>query len=167
MTLPPDVRALFARVKLLFLDVDGVLTDGGVWITENGDELRRFDARDGAGLIMLRERGIDVVFLAHEFSRSMVHRGRKLRVHHTQNGVENKLATAQAMASGLEIRMQDVAYCGDDLEDLPLLQSAGLALTVPEAPDAVKAHATYVTTRPGGRGAVREICDLLLDARGQ
>lgn len=165
MALPPELRQRFAQVRLLSLDVDGVLTDGGVWLTEFGDELRRFDTRDGDGVMTLRDCGIEVVFVSLSTSRSMVHRGRKLRVHNAQNGVESKLDTIESIAQAMGYRMAQVAHCGDDLDDLPLLQSVGLPLAVADAVAQVKAVAAYVTERPGGRGAVREICDLLLAAR--
>ncbi len=165
MALPPELRQRFAQIRLLSLDVDGVLTDGGVWYTEYGDELRRFDARDGDGLMTLRDCGIEVVFVSLSTARAMVHRGRKLRIHNAQNGVESKLETVESIAQGMGLRMAEVAHCGDDLDDLPLLQSVGLPLAVADAIAEIRAAAAYVTERPGGRGAVREICDLLLRAR--
>ncbi len=165
MALTPELRQRFAQIRLLSLDVDGVLTDGGIWYTEYGDELRRFDARDGDGLLTLRDCGIEVVFVSLSPARAMVHRGRKLRIHTTQNGLENKLETVEAIAQGMDLRLAQVAHCGDDLDDLPLLQSVGLPLAVADAVAQVKAAAAYVTERAGGRGAVREICDLLLAAR--
>jgi len=165
LALTPELRQRFAQIRLLSLDVDGVLTDGGVWYTEYGDELRRFDTRDGDGLMTLRDCGIEVVFVSLSPARAMVHRGRKLRIHTTQNGLENKLDTVESIAQGMDLRLTQVAHCGDDLDDLPLLQSVGLPLAVADAVAQVRAAAAYVTERPGGRGAVREICDLLLAAR--
>jgi 3-deoxy-D-manno-octulosonate 8-phosphate phosphatase (KDO 8-P phosphatase) len=160
--LTPDLLTIFAQVKLLALDVDGVLTDGGLYYTESGEELKKFNVKDGLGLKQVIQAGIEVAFITTSSSSATLQRARKLGVSHVFLSVENKLEILQDLCQTLQIDLKQVAYVGDDLVDLKTLYAVGLPLTVSDAMlDNIKA-AAYVTRLGGGQGAVREICDLLL-----
>ncbi|MBW4613046.1 MAG: HAD-IIIA family hydrolase [Desmonostoc vinosum HA7617-LM4] len=157
-----ELRSRFSQVKLLALDVDGVLTDGGLYYTDAGEELKKFNVKDGLGLKLLMQAGIDVAIITASTSTSVLHRAKKLGINYTFIGVENKLSVLENLCQKLNISLEQVAYMGDDLNDIPILQMVGCPLTVADAMSANKAHAIYITELAGGQGAVREICDRLL-----
>lgn len=159
------VRAKAKRVRLLLLDVDGVLTDGGIVIDDRGVETKRFDVRDGQGIALLLSAGIDVGFITARKSRIVHLRARELGVTLVYQGVRNKLDIYQTLKRKLNLRDQDIAYAGDDLGDLKILSCAGLAITVPIAGPPMNRIAHYVTMAAGGHGAVREIAEILLTAQ--
>ena len=152
----------FPRVKLLALDVDGVLTDGGLYYTETGEEIKKFNVKDGLGLKRLMASGIHVALISASSSQATFHRAKKLGITHVFTGVDNKLTTLEALCELLQLDLGDVAYMGDDWVDVPVLEAVGLSITVADAIAEAKACATYVTERGGGQGAVREVCDLIL-----
>ena len=154
------------RVRLAIFDVDGVLTDGLLYLADSGEEIKAFNSRDGHGMKMLRESGVELAIITGRTSRSVELRAKNLGVELLFQGVSDK---ARAFAELLAARQLDAAataYMGDDVVDLPVLRRCGLALTVPDAPFAVKQHADYVTRAPGGRGAAREVCELIMHAQG-
>jgi 3-deoxy-D-manno-octulosonate 8-phosphate phosphatase (KDO 8-P phosphatase) len=147
-------------VRLLALDVDGVLTDGGVYYGENGTVSRKFNVRDGVGIQKVLRRGVEVAFVSAGTTRSIHYRARTLGVRHVLTGVADKRAEVEKLCRKLKVPMAAVAHVGDDLNDLPLLAAVGTPLTVADAAPEIRAAALYVTRRQGGAGAVREICDL-------
>jgi len=155
-----------ARVRLLTLDVDGVLTDGGLYFGEDGRQWRRFNVKDGLGIKRAVAAGTEVALITASHTDAIHHRGKVLGLRHVLVGVEDKLAALTPLAADLGIGLEAVAHMGDDLNDLPVLAAVGLPLTVTGAVDDVVAAAAYVTEKRGGEGAVREICDLLVMARG-
>ncbi|HET6796343.1 MAG TPA: HAD hydrolase family protein [Gemmatimonadales bacterium] len=159
------------RVRLLGLDVDGVLTDNGVYIGPiAGDriELKRFDIQDGLGLILLRTAGLPVVWVSGRSSEATALRAAELRVEDLlQVPGPRKVLALDELLSRRGIGWDDVAFVGDDLADLPVLRRVGLPIAVANAVPEVKAAATYVTRAAGGHGAVREVIELLLRARGE
>lgn len=157
-----DLSARLARVKLLALDVDGTLTDGGLYYTDSGEELKKFNVKDGQGLNLLLKAGIEVAIITASASTSTLHRARKLGITHTFIGVENKLSTLKDLCQKLDIDLSQVAYVGDDINDLAVMQAIGCPLTVADAMPTNLTEAIYVTQKAGGQGAVREICDLLI-----
>ena len=163
--------AAAGRVRLLGLDVDGVLTDNGVYIGPvAGDrvELKRFDIQDGLGLILLRTAGLPVVWVSGRSSEATALRAAELRVEDViQVPGPRKLAALGELLERRGIEWSEVAFVGDDLADLPLLRRVGLPIAVANAVPDVKAAAAYVTRAAGGHGAVREIIELLLRARGE
>jgi 3-deoxy-D-manno-octulosonate 8-phosphate phosphatase (KDO 8-P phosphatase) len=163
MSLDLDARA--RAVRLLSCDVDGVLTDGRVYVDDDGRETKAFHALDGFGLKRLADAGIVVAWITGSPSESVVHRARRLGVVHVLRGTDDKLPGWERLRAALGVPADACAHIGDDLPDLPLMQRCVLAATVPHAPDAVKRHAHYVTRREGGYGAVRELAELILDAR--
>ncbi len=163
---PSSVRKKAARIKLLLLDVDGVLTDGGIYIDNRGIETKRFDVRDGQGITLLRRAGIIVGFMTGRSSKIVRIRARELGVGIIYQGVQNKAEAYQRIKQKSRLADRSVAYVGDDIADLPILRRVGLAIVVRDAWDGIRPYADYVTQAKGGRGAVREVCELLLNAQG-
>ena len=159
------------RVRLLGLDVDGVLTDNGVYIgpiAGNRVELKRFDIQDGLGLILLRTAGLPVVWVSGRSSEATALRAAELRVEEVlQVPGPRKLAAFEEVLQRRGVEWGEVAFVGDDLADLPLLRRVGLPIAVANAVPDVKAAASYITRAAGGHGAVREVIELLLRARGE
>jgi 3-deoxy-D-manno-octulosonate 8-phosphate phosphatase (KDO 8-P phosphatase) len=162
-------RALARQLKLIGFDVDGVLTDNGIYLGTVGDhpvELKRFHIQDGLGLRMLKEAGLTVVFASARESTASELRGRELKVDEVLQN-KKKLPTFEAMLSRRGIGWEETAFVGDDLPDLPLLRRAALPIAVANAVQEIKEAARVVTQRAGGQGAVREVAELILEARGQ
>ncbi len=161
-----ELKKNFARVKLLALDVDGVLTDGGLYYTEKGEELKKFNVKDGMGLKLIMEAGVEVAIVTASPSASVSFRAQKLGITHVFCGVEDKLRVVKELCQKLQLGLDEVAYVGDDINDLSLLETVGCPLTVADAIAVNKDVAIYVTKQPGGYGAVREICDHILLNKG-
>ncbi|MFV2089323.1 MAG: cytidylyltransferase domain-containing protein [Pseudomonadales bacterium] len=162
-TMPMKLCA--GRVELLVLDVDGTLTDGGMYYSATGEALKRFNTRDAHGMALLESAGIDIAVMTAEDSPSVHSRMEKLGIRDYFPAVVEKLPLLREVAASHGLSLQQVAYMGDDLGDLDCLQAAGLALCPTDAVPEIRAAAHYVTSAAAGHGAVREICDLLLDAR--
>jgi 3-deoxy-D-manno-octulosonate 8-phosphate phosphatase (KDO 8-P phosphatase) len=161
-----DVQKRARAVKLLIFDVDGVLTDGGLFFGDDGQEYKSFNSRDGHGIKMLRQSGVDVAILTGRTSQVVLHRARNLGISRIIQGSHDKLPSYLAMLAETGLKAEETAYMGDDIVDLPVLRRCGLALTVPDAPPEVLARAHHVTRALGGRGAAREACELILRAQG-
>ncbi len=162
-------KALMERlraVRLLSLDVDGVLTDGGLYYDDDGRQMRKFNVKDGLGIKRAMEAGVAVAVISASTTPSIGHRGATLGITHVFTGVEEKLETLKTVCRDLGIGLEAVAHMGDDLNDLPVLAAVGCPLTVADAVDEVREAALHITGRSGGKGAVREICDRLVMARG-
>ena len=162
-------RTLARQLKLVGFDVDGVLTDSGIYLGTVGDhpvELKRFHIQDGLGLRMLKEAGLIVVFASARESASSELRGRELKVDEVLQD-KKKLPVFEAMLARRGIAWEETAFVGDDLPDLPLLRRAALPIAVANAVPEIKEAAHVVTERAGGQGAAREVAELILDARGQ
>ncbi len=155
----------FKSVKLLSLDVDGVLTDGGLYYADDGRQLRKFNVKDGLGMKRALEAGMEVAIVSAGTMPSIRHRGEILGIRHVFTAVADKLETVEALCGELGIGLAEVAHVGDDLPDLALMERIGCPLSVAGAVPEVLDVAAYVTERPGGEGAVREICDLVVASR--
>jgi 3-deoxy-D-manno-octulosonate 8-phosphate phosphatase (KDO 8-P phosphatase) len=153
------------RVQLLVLDVDGVLTDGRIYLTERGEELKVFDVRDGSGIVAVRAAGIRVAIISGRSTPAVDRRASELGIELVRQGVRDKGTEIEAVIATLAVDRADVACVGDDTGDLAMFARCGLSVAVADAHQDVIAKADWVTSRPGGRGAVREVCDLLLSAR--
>lgn len=153
-------------IRLIAFDVDGIMTDGGLYLSDTGDEFKRFNSLDGHGLKMLVASGVELAIITGRTSRCVELRAQNLGIRHLFQGVENKLATMQELLQRLNIAADAAAYMGDDVVDLPVMRRVALAITVPEAPQIVRDHAHYVSQRNGGYGAVREVCELIMSAQG-
>ena len=161
------LRARAARVKLLVLDVDGVLTDGRIIMDHEGREIKAFDVRDGHGIKFLREAGIEVAMLTGRSSPVVQRRADDLGIPWVRQGVNDKVRAYQEIAREVGIGEEETCFVGDDLVDIPLLKRVGIPIVVADGAQEAKQFARYVTQAPGGRGAVREVCDLLLQAQGK
>lgn len=154
-------RPDFTNIKMFLSDCDGVLTDGGMYYSENGDELKKFNTKDGLGFRLLREKGIITGIVTGEEREINRRRAEKLHLDELHSGVSDKLKTVQMLCEKYGISMSEVAYVGDDINDLEVIQMVGLGCCVCDGNERVKMAADYVTKIPGGRGAVREIIDMM------
>jgi len=164
---PLDVWERAKRIRLLLLDVDGVLTDGRLYFGPAGETQKVFHVRDGHGIKMAQRGGIEVAFISGRRSDAAYHRAKELGISRFHEGVRDKVAVLEELRAAMGLPLEAVAAVGDDLVDLPLMSRTGLAVAVADAAPEVKAAAHWITTLPGGRGAVREVCDLLLKAQGK
>jgi 3-deoxy-D-manno-octulosonate 8-phosphate phosphatase (KDO 8-P phosphatase) len=159
-----DLEQRSAAIRLVVLDVDGVLTDGSI-LLGGGEELKSFHVRDGLGLKRLLAAGIEVAVVSGRSSAAVSQRMAELGVRFVFQGVDDKLPVIERLREGLGIEAAEVAVVGDDLPDVPAMESAGLAIAVADAQPEVRALAHWVTTAAGGRGAAREVAERLLSAR--
>ncbi len=164
---PALVTEKASRIRLLVLDVDGVLTDGSIVYDASGSQIQSFHVHDGLGIKLLERAGVHTAIISSRKSAALVRRTEELGIRFVFQGIFDKLAAYGEIASELGISDEETAYIGDDWVDIRMLRLAGLAVVVPDAPEPVKNYAHYVTGKPGGRGAVREVCDLILRARGK
>ncbi len=154
-------------VRLAIFDVDGVMTDGTLYIGAQGEAFKAFNILDGHGVKMLQAGGIATAIISGRASEAVTRRAAELGIAHVVQGCADKVAAFEKLRGELGCEAADCAFMGDDLPDLPVMQRCGFAVAVANAVDAVKQGAHYVTRTPGGRGAVREFCELVLRARGQ
>lgn len=161
------LRARAGVIKLVVFDVDGTLTNGDLILGDGGLEFKVFHVRDGQGLVMLREAGLEVAVITSRSSAVVAERMQALGIRYVYQGRNDKLAALRELLAALNLQPAQCACVGDDLPDLPLLARAGLAVAVADAHPAVRARAHWCTQSPGGRGAAREVCDFILDAQGR
>lgn len=161
-----SLEARARAVRMLVFDVDGVLTDGSLFYGDDGQEYKAFNSRDGHGIKMLRDTGIEVGIITGRTSQVVLHRAHNLGITRIFQGAHDKLAAFTTLLRQQELAPEHIAYMGDDIVDLPVLRRCGLAITVPDAPDEVKARCHLVTRAAAGRGAAREVCEMLMRAQG-
>ena len=161
------MSAKLAKIKLLLLDVDGVMTDGRIIYDNDGGETKAFDVKDGHGLKLVQRAGIQVGIITGRESAIVARRAAELGIELLYQGVKDKCLPFNEILEKLNLTPEEVAYVGDDVVDLPVMRQVGFAATVADAMDDVKPFADLVTERAGGRGAVREICDFLLKESGR
>jgi 3-deoxy-D-manno-octulosonate 8-phosphate phosphatase (KDO 8-P phosphatase) len=154
------------RIRLAIFDVDGVLTDGTLYVSERGEEMKAFNILDGLGLKMLSAGGVVTALLSGRKSKTVALRAKEIGISHLLQGVDDKLDAYHRLLHKLNRAEEETSYMGDDLPDLPVLRRCGLAFSVPNAPEIVRSHVHYVTAAPGGKGAAREACEFLMRARG-
>jgi 3-deoxy-D-manno-octulosonate 8-phosphate phosphatase (KDO 8-P phosphatase) len=154
------------KLKLLILDVDGVLTDGKLFFDNDGNEYKSFHARDGHGIKLLRQTGVEVAIISGRKSNSVALRMKSLGIEYVYQGHENKISAFNEIIEKIGISPEQAAHVGDDVLDLPLMIRVGLAIAVNDANFAVKQHADWCTELSGGCGAVREVCDFIMQAQG-
>jgi 3-deoxy-D-manno-octulosonate 8-phosphate phosphatase (KDO 8-P phosphatase) len=162
--LPPPEK--LKHIQLLLLDVDGVLTDGGIIYSDDGSEIKIFNARDGLGLRLVMEAGIKAGIVTGRKSKALYHRCRDLGIQYIFDGVQDKAEMLVKTVVQTGVAGINTAFMGDDLPDLPLMRKVGLSIAVADAPEIVRQNADWVTSAAGGYGAVREVCEALLTARG-
>ena len=154
-----------ARIRLLISDVDGVLTDGSITYTSSGEEIKTFSVLDGLGIRLLMEAGVKFCILSSRSSAVTARRAEELGIDLVFQGVGQKLPASRCLLNELGLSWEAVAYVGDDLVDLPVLRSAGLAVTVPNCAQELKGYCHYITKIRGGHGAIREVAELILKAK--
>ena len=162
-------ESLIARakaVKLLLFDVDGVLTDGSLFLDNHGEEYKAFNSRDGHGLKMLQRNGVAIGIITGRNSQIVAHRTRELGIAHVRQGCADKLPVYEEMIRELGFKPEQVGFVGDDVVDLPIMLRAGFAVSPQDGHFLVKRHAHWVTPSAGGRGAGRDVCELLMLAQG-
>lgn len=161
-----DILQRAAQIKLIIFDVDGVLTDGRLILGDDGQEYKAFHSRDGHGIKLLQQSGVVVAIITGRTSKVVEHRMANLGVEHVYQGQEEKLPAFEKLISELGFQAHETAYVGDDVIDLPILLRAGFAVAVADAHPLVRQHAHWQTPNAGGKGAVRDICELIMEAQG-
>ncbi len=161
-----EVRTRIEKIRLLGLDVDGVMTDGRLYYHDDGTESKAFDVRDGHGIKMLQKVGVEVFLISGRNSPMVEKRAEDLGISEVTQGVRDKVPVLERIVSQKGLTLDQIAFVGDDLVDLPVMQRVGLAITVADASEHLFDKAHYVTLAPGGRGAVREVVELILGVQG-
>ncbi len=159
------MKKRLANIELLLLDVDGVLTDAGITYTDSGEQIKRFNAKDGLGLKLLMGAGIQVGIITGLSSKALEHRCRKLGIDLLFAGIKNKSKVLDSIISQTGIDPEKMIFVGDDLIDLPVMKRVGVSFGVADASDDVKKHCDFITNLKGGHGAVREVCENILKAK--
>jgi 3-deoxy-D-manno-octulosonate 8-phosphate phosphatase (KDO 8-P phosphatase) len=162
-----SLRDRARAIRLAVFDIDGVMTDGRIYLSESGEEMKAFNVLDGHGLKLLRETHIELAILSGRRAKCVDRRAAELGVRHVIQGAGEKLPAFERLLAELNLTAAEAAYMGDDLVDLPVLAACGFAFTVPNAPIEVRRVAHLVTRRRGGEGAVREACEALIKLRGR
>ncbi len=162
-----DLMERVRKIKILGCDVDGVLTDGLLYVGENGEEMKAFHAHDGLGLKLAQKQGIPVTIITGKNSGAVGKRAEELGLDDVHLGIRDKLSRMEEILQREGLSFDQAAFIGDDLNDLFLLEKVGLAITVPNGAPELKAIAHYITGRSGGRGAVREVVELILKGQGR
>jgi 3-deoxy-D-manno-octulosonate 8-phosphate phosphatase (KDO 8-P phosphatase) len=161
-----EIQEKLKKIKMLILDVDGVMTDGKIIMDSDGREMKNFYVRDGHGLVMIQRHGIQVAILTGRTSAVVDHRARDLKITEVYQGALNKKEVFAEILKKNNLTAEAIAYLGDDIVDIPVLKLVGFSAAVADALDVVKKTVDYVTVNKGGQGAVREICEMLLTAQG-
>ncbi len=162
----PDLNQKASRIELLILDVDGVLTDGRLYFGNEGESHKAFNSLDGHGLRLLMDNGINVAIITGRQSNIVKHRMGDLGVTQIYQGYRDKLPAFEQLLEDTGLQPEQIAYMGDDILDLPVMSRVGLSVSVPNGHVFAREHSDLVTQASGGRGAVRELCDFLLQAKG-
>lgn len=163
------INNMARSIKLVILDVDGVLTDGSLFYDNHGQEYKAFNAKDGHGIRLLQQGGVDVAFLTGRKSELLMHRAEDLQIptKFIYQGYRDKRPAFKALLADTGLSVEQIAFIGDDVVDLPVMSQVGLAIAVHDAHAFVRQHAHWVTENKGGRGAVREAAEMILDAQGK
>lgn len=162
-----DVQARAARIKLFLMDCDGVLTDARIWVLENGEDQKAFNTRDGLGLDLLHRAGLKSGVISGRVSSALTRRAEKLGMSYVRQGCEDKEQAFAEILSDAGLTNAEVAFAGDDLNDIPLMLQSGLAIAVADASPETRNHAHYITQARGGHGAVREAVELILKSQNK
>ncbi|GAB7127101.1 HAD family hydrolase [Silvimonas sp. JCM 19000] len=154
------------QVRLMIFDIDGVMTDGSLFYTDAGEEIKAFNALDGHGIRMLANTGVEIAIITGRQSKLVAHRAANLKITHVYQGSGDKGATFAELLDATGFKPEECGYMGDDVIDLPVMTRVAFAVSVPDAPEFVRRHAQLVTTARGGHGAVREACETIMAAQG-
>lgn len=162
-----DITDRARRIKLLLMDCDGVLTDGRLWLTADGDEQKAFHARDGQGISLLHRAGLQTGIITGRTSSAVDRRAQDLKMSYVQQYAKDKIKALEEILAAAGVTTDECAYIGDDVGDIPVMRRVELAVAVSDAVEETKQAAHYITALKGGQGAVREVCDLVLKAQGR
>ncbi|MCK5727402.1 MAG: 3-deoxy-manno-octulosonate-8-phosphatase KdsC [Thiotrichaceae bacterium] len=164
-----DRQIRLKKIKLVILDIDGVMTDGSLFFDNQGQEYKAFNSKDGHGIRMLQESGIEVAIITGRSSEIVLHRADNLKINRKfiYQGYRDKRPAFKALLEATQLSAENIAYIGDDVIDLPVMSQVGLAIAVNDAHSFVQQHSHWTTKAKGGRGAVREACEGILDAQGK
>jgi len=160
-----DIQKKAANIRLVIFDVDGVLTDGRLYLTEDGKEIKAFHSRDGHGMKMLQKSGVQIAIITGRTSPIVTHRMDELGIKHVYQGQQDKLNAYNEICKKLSLESEQIAYVGDDIVDLPVMEKAGLSIAVKDAHPSVILQSHWQTTVCGGLGAAREVCDLIMESQ--
>lgn len=163
----PSIERRASRIKLLLMDCDGVLTDGRLWLTEEGDDQKSFNTKDGLGLSLLHRAGLQSGIISGRNSRAVTRRAQDLGIEFVRQGDPDKITAFEQVLQQAAVDENEVAFIGDDLNDIPLMQRAELAVAVADAVGEARSIAHFVTQARGGHGAVREVVELILKSQGR
>lgn len=166
LAISDDVIMRAKKIKCIVFDVDGVMTDGSLGIGDDGEEFKNFNSLDGLGMKLLKASGVQMAIITGRTSNVVKTRAESTGVVHFYQGVEDKLKAFQDLIAKMNLQNDEMAFMGDDVVDAPAMIRCGLAITVPTGHRLIKPHAHYITTAPAGRGAVREVCELIMQAQG-
>lgn len=161
-----DLLDKAAQIRLVIFDVDGVLTNGSLFLGDDGQEYKAFNTKDGHGMKMLQASGVEIGVITGRTSQVVALRMEGLGIRHLYQGQREKLPAYEALKAELGLRDEQIAYVGDDVVDLPIMRRVGLAIAVQDAHHLVTRHAHWQTENGGGKGAAREVCELLMEAQG-
>jgi 3-deoxy-D-manno-octulosonate 8-phosphate phosphatase (KDO 8-P phosphatase) len=161
-----DILKKAAQIRFVIFDVDGVLTDGSLYLGDHGEEYKAFNSKDGHGMRMLQDSGVDIGIITGRTSNVVSIRMASLGISHVYQGKRDKLPAYEELRDKLGFKDEEIAYVGDDVVDLPIMCRVGLAIAVQDAHPLVRQYSHWQTSVPGGRGAAREVCELLMEARG-
>ena len=165
LAIPRQVMTMAAEIRLVLFDVDGVLTDGRLYFDDSGNEIKSFHSRDGLGINLLQQTGVQTGIITARRSNLVAHRARDLKMTHLLQGAKDKYPAYIRLRDELGLEDTQIAFVGDDVVDLPVMLQAGLAVTVPDAHPLVARHAHWTTEHPGGFGAARDVCEMILYAQ--
>ena len=160
-----DITKLLASIKLLSLDTDGVLTDGSIYFNDAGEQMRKFNVKDGMGIKLVQGSGVQIAIISASSTPSIGHRAAALGVDHVLLAVEDKGKKLVELCDKLELSLNQVAHVGDDVNDVAVMEMVGCPVTVADAVEEAKTAALFITENRGGEGAVREVCDLIVSAK--
>lgn len=162
-----DILEKASKVKLVIFDVDGVLTDGSLFLGDDGQEYKAFHSKDGHGMVMLQQSGIGIAIITGRTSNVVETRMKSLGIKHVFQGQKHKLPAYEEIKQQLQLSDDEIAYVGDDVVDLPVMTRVGMAIAVQDAHSLTKEHAHWITPSNGGRGAAREVCEMLMKSQNK
>jgi 3-deoxy-D-manno-octulosonate 8-phosphate phosphatase (KDO 8-P phosphatase) len=160
-----DILEKASKVKLVIFDVDGVLTDGSLFLGDDGQEYKAFNSKDGHGMVMLQQSGVSIAIITGRTSKVVETRMKSLGIKHVFQGQKHKLPAYEEIKRTMQLADDEVAYVGDDVVDLPVMKRVGMAIAVQDAHGLTKEHAHWITPSGGGRGAAREVCEILMKSQ--
>lgn len=162
MQIAADIAAKAKKIKFLILDVDGVMTDNRLYYTDDGQEIKSFYTRDGHGMVLLKKSGVDIGIITGRKSNLVAKRCQDLKIEHLYQGVPDKLPSFLDLIEKLGLQLEQIAYIGDDILDLPILMRVGLSVTPADGEEEVKTRVDYTSPYIGGQGVVREVCEIIM-----